>query len=280
MVTPSPEIKRFPPVLYGIDKAVRQRGMHPDEKAWDDYLIPKTNTLRNKLGRETHSYGIANAQELKVAEEKRSFFRMAQLQQNPLAGDFDLTHMQAIHRHLLQDVYTWAGEPRTVPLFKQNHQYAPHQEITQRWAKQHEKLAQEGFLAGITDQEAFTERLAYHWATVNHTHAFREGNTRSQCLFFKDLARQAGWELDISRLDPEHQHSLRDPFVTARFQHQAGATHRPLATVLNQIVSPSPEKTHQHNLLLESRQQRFPELYDDTPSTPDIRQNLHDSFEP
>ena len=28
-------------------------------------------------------------------------------------GDFDLAHLKAIHRHLFQDVYDWAGKVRT-----------------------------------------------------------------------------------------------------------------------------------------------------------------------
>jgi len=33
-------------------------------------------------------------------------------------GDFDVAHLRAIHRHLFQDVYAWAGELRTVEIAK------------------------------------------------------------------------------------------------------------------------------------------------------------------
>jgi cell filamentation protein len=32
----------------------------------------------------------------------------------------DYTHFRAIHRHLFQDVYDWAGEARTVRISKDN----------------------------------------------------------------------------------------------------------------------------------------------------------------
>ena len=37
--------------------------------------------------------------------------------------DFDLDHLHAIHRHLFQDVYSWAGEIRTVEIAKGGHQF-------------------------------------------------------------------------------------------------------------------------------------------------------------
>jgi len=33
-------------------------------------------------------------------------------------GDFDLAHLRAIHRHLFQDIYEWAGELRAVEISK------------------------------------------------------------------------------------------------------------------------------------------------------------------
>jgi cell filamentation protein len=38
-------------------------------------------------------------------------------------GDFDLRHLRAIHRHLFQDVYDWAGEIRTVEIAKGGSQF-------------------------------------------------------------------------------------------------------------------------------------------------------------
>ena len=33
-------------------------------------------------------------------------------------GDFDLAHLQATHRHIFGDIYSWAGELRTVRIIK------------------------------------------------------------------------------------------------------------------------------------------------------------------
>ncbi|WP_212762334.1 Fic family protein [Nocardia uniformis] len=40
-------------------------------------------------------------------------------------------------------------------------------------------------------------------AEVNAIHPFREGNGRAQRAFFGQLAREAGWLIDWSALDPD-----------------------------------------------------------------------------
>ena len=72
-----------------------------------DYCYPPDYTvLRNRLN-------IRAAPTLEAAERQLVAQRL--LEPVP-AGDFDLAHLKAIHRHLFQDVYAWAGEIRTVEI--------------------------------------------------------------------------------------------------------------------------------------------------------------------
>ncbi|MCG7301634.1 Fic family protein [Brevibacterium ravenspurgense] len=50
------------------------------------------------------------------------------------------------------------------------------------------RSAEDHYLVGLA-HEQFTERLAYHWGEVSVLHPFRDGNTRSQSVFF-DLLRK------------------------------------------------------------------------------------------
>lgn len=63
-------------------------------------------------------------------------------------------------------------------------------------------------------------RPAGFWVVINHGHAFREGNTCGQTVFFEQLAHHAGWTLDVSRLAPHHPSFVYRQFVDARFEHQ------------------------------------------------------------
>jgi cell filamentation protein len=217
-----------------------------------DY-IPGTTVIRNLVDRDaTHPYGTLDPEFLVQAETLRVSRRIAELRTAPTAGTFTFAHMRAIHQHLFQDVYAWAGEPRNVPMQKHSTSYAEPTEMPALLREQYTSLAAEHQLRGITDQAVFTRKLAGFWGEINHGHAFREGNTRTQTVFFAQLAQHAGWTLDVTRLSPHHPESLYHDFVDARFEHQrirgvdalsAQEAALDLANVLFQIIEPdrSPE---------------------------------------
>lgn len=45
-------------------------------------------------------------------------------------------------------------------------------------------------------RDRFVERLAYHHDQFNYIHPFREGNGRTQRVFWNPVAGDAGWQLD------------------------------------------------------------------------------------
>ena len=70
----------------------------------DPYLDPHTGILTNLIGART-------ATELAAAEADLVVVRTLQLWRHPPAPTRNLVELQAIHRHLFQDVYPWAGIP-------------------------------------------------------------------------------------------------------------------------------------------------------------------------
>lgn len=219
-----------------------------------DY-IPGTSVIRNLVGRsEAQPHGTLDQ---RVLDDAETFFvstRMAELLRDGPAvlGDaaskpFTFAHMRQIHRHLFQDVYAWAGEPRRVPMQKHSTTYAEPAEMNALLRQQYASIAEQDQLRGIADPIEFTSKLAGLWAEVNHAHAFREGNTRSQTVFFAQLAHNAGWTLDVARFAPDHPVSVYQPFVDARFEHQrkrdpqslsAPEAAQELAKVLGRVITP------------------------------------------
>lgn len=123
----------------------------------------------------------------------------------------------------------------------------------------------------MNDAADFSRLLSTFWAEINHAHAFREGNTRSQMVFFEQLCHEAGWHLDVARLSPRHPQSLYPAFVAARFSHQhergehgQNASHAAseLAEVLSVIVRPDSSAEG-----LSRRTQRVPVLDKSVPAT-------------
>lgn len=107
--------------------------------AADPYLYPGTTVLRNKLG-------LRDPDELDRVER-----RMVQLriQRGVPGGQFDLAHLRAIHRHLFEHVYDWAGELRTLEISKGGNQFQFRQYIETGMADVHRRLEASGFLRGL-----------------------------------------------------------------------------------------------------------------------------------
>jgi cell filamentation protein len=157
----------------------------------DPYVYPGTRILKNKLD-------IRDAETLDFAERRFSTFRA---RQGIPQGDFDLRHLKAIHHHLLQDIYDWAGKIRTVEISKGESQFQFRQYIETGMADVHGRLVRAGFLRHM-DRSAFAAEAARIIGDVNYVHPFREGNGRTQLQYLKQLANQAGHRLDLTKIDP------------------------------------------------------------------------------
>ena len=158
-----------------------------------DYCYPPGFTvLRNKLG-------IRDARTLAAAE--RQFVAQRLLETVP-GGDFDLPHLRAIHRHLFQDLYEWAGELRTVEIAKSGSRFQPKRFIQSGMADIHRRIVGADYLRGL-GPDAFAAAAGPILGDVNHVHPFREGNGRAQLQYLKQFAARAGHRLDLTRLDPE-----------------------------------------------------------------------------
>jgi cell filamentation protein len=116
-------------------------------------------------------------------------------------GNLDFAHYCTIHRHLFQDVYGWAGTPRTVRIAKQRNPFCFPEHIDAQANKVFADLKAGNYLKNLPANE-FAERAAHFLAELNAIHAFREGNGRAQLTFFTLLADQAGQTLDLEKLDP------------------------------------------------------------------------------
>ena len=84
----------------------------------DPYCWPGSSVLRNLLGLKTQV-------ELTEAEYAFTLERRLELQEHPIDGNYDLAHLCAIHRHLFQDIFEWAGQTRTVEMSKDTSQFLP-----------------------------------------------------------------------------------------------------------------------------------------------------------
>jgi len=161
----------------------------------DTYCYPGTDVLRNKAE-------ITNAEDLDAYEGELSTLRSIEILESPIAGQFDLAHLQRIHLALFQDVYDWAGKIRTVDISRGNSRFANVRFIESAANEIFNKLARENWLNGL-DADALSKRLAHYLSEINALHPFREGNGRVQRIFISQLSLSAGYQLDYSDLEQE-----------------------------------------------------------------------------
>lgn len=117
-------------------------------------------------------------------------------------GDLDFSHYCAVHHHLFQDVYDWAGKPRTVRISKQSNPFCYPEHIEAQATKLFANLKANGFLEDF-EADDFSIQASHFLSELNAIHAFREGNGRTQLTFFAMLADNAGHPLDLGKLDPD-----------------------------------------------------------------------------
>ena len=161
----------------------------------DTYCYPGTDVLRNKAE-------ITNAEDLDAYEGELSTLRSIEILENPIAGQFDLAHLQRIHLALFQDVYDWAGKIRTVDISRGNSRFANVRFIESAANDIFNKLARENWLKGL-DSNSLSKRLAHYLSEINALHPFREGNGRVQRIFISLLSQSAGHQLDYSGLEQD-----------------------------------------------------------------------------
>ena len=158
----------------------------------DPYCYPGSTILKNKAD-------LRDDGALEEFESAMTFARAAE----PLpAGRFSVSHYRAIHRHLFQDVYSWAGRFRTVRLTKGRSTFCYPEHVAREMQRLFSWLKDGRFLQDRSPYE-FAAGAAHCLAELNAIHPFREGNGRTQLTFLALVAEHAGHPLDLDRLDAE-----------------------------------------------------------------------------
>ena len=151
---------------------------------------PDYNILKNRLN-------IRDVQQLERVERRLVTQRHTE---GIPEGDFDLAHLKAIHKHLFQDIYDWAGEIRTVEISKGGSQFQFRKFIETGMADIHRRIKAHDKLKNLPADQ-FSELAGEIIGDINYVHPFREGNGRTQLLYLEQLADQAVHTIDLRKID-------------------------------------------------------------------------------
>lgn len=153
-----------------------------------------TTCLINKLN-------IRDEQVLSEIESQITFTKASMLEIEPIDGSFDFEHYKAIHKFLFDELYEWAGTVRTTDIAKKRTSFTKHQDIERIGAACLQKI-QDGYLDDLSHDD-FVYKIAELYHDINMLHPFREGNGRTQRIFFAQLIRHYNYSISFSDADTE-----------------------------------------------------------------------------
>ena len=164
-----------------------------------EYLDPDYEYIDRRTGILRNLAGIANQQALDFFESAAVTKRAKELADNPLPIK-NSQSLFAIHKHLFQDVYEWAGKKRTVEISKEGNQFFPTNYFNTAF-EYIDKLIADYRKCSTEDKKELSDKLAAILDAVNHLHPFREGNGRAQREFIRTLALEKGLLLNLNPPD-------------------------------------------------------------------------------
>lgn len=187
-----------------------------------DNCYEGTTCLVNKLG-------IRDEKRLSEVEAQITFAKAVMLEETPIDDDFGFEHFKKIHEFLLCDLYEWAGQVRTVDISKKRTKFLDASSIESIGTKCFAKV-KEGYFEDLPFDE-FVKRIAEFYNDVNYIHPFREGNGRTQRIYFAQLIRHYGYDINFADVDT-------DELMIATIQASSGVMDFLVEFFENSIIIP------------------------------------------
>ena len=187
-----------------------------------DNCYEGTTCLVNKLG-------IRDEKKLSEIEAGITFAKAVMLEETPIDDDFGFEHFKKIHEFLLCDLYEWAGQVRTVDISKKRTKFLDAASIESIGMKCFAKV-KDGYFENLPFDE-FVKRIAEFYNDVNYIHPFREGNGRTQRIYFTQLIRHYGYDINFADVDT-------DELMIATIQASSGVMDFLVEFFENSIIIP------------------------------------------
>lgn len=156
----------------------------------DPYCYPGTAVLRN----------LANIRTQAELDEFESAMTTQRADEPLPRGRLGVSHYRAIHRHLFQDVYAWAGRYRSVRIAKDGSAFCYPENIEREMKQLFGALKKKRYLKNLP-RHGFAGEAASFLSVLNAIHPFREGNGRTQMAFLILLADRAGYPCNLDELE-------------------------------------------------------------------------------
>ncbi len=180
---------------------------------------PIENVTATLLHEMVHLLNIKDAGMLERAEADITSIKLLVIDGVMQSQAFDFSRLLAIHKHIFEDIFEWAGTIRTISIVKRERvlggdtiRYSQPNDIERDCATILKKLNELDWSTfGVNETaETFSKLIAALW----QTHPFREGNTRTVVTFATQFAEAHGFRMDKTLLKDSAAY-VRDALVKA-----------------------------------------------------------------
>ena len=197
----------------------------------DPYVYEDTNVLINLAN-------IKDQKELDNYETTLSRIAIVDILSKPI--EINTTNdIFLIHERLFKEVYSWAGKPRTINIYKEvsvlsglSVNYSDYKTI-KKDLNSIQKSIESINLIKLCKKELI-HQIAVIIARIWQVHAFREGNTRTICLYLYFLMKKYDLKLNIDFIG-KHSKFFRNALVLASIGEYSEYEH--LEMILSDAIS-------------------------------------------
>ncbi len=214
------------------------------------YTLPN-GTLKNLLG-------ITDSDELEKAETDIGYTKLMNVQ-DKFVKACDANLLRRINKHILENVFDWAGEYRIYPVHKKEDlldgesiNYAMPEDIQDELYITTKEMSEYDWKNKSIDE--ISGKFAFYLAKLWRVHPFREGNTRTILGFAKIFSKEHGFEMDMSQIldnlerveNPNtgdiEKYSIRDVFLLASLDEEDDPEPEHLQELLKRSIVSGTEK--------------------------------------
>ncbi|ATP39655.1 fic/DOC family protein [Solibacillus sp. R5-41] len=241
----------------------------------DPYVYKNSNVLQNKLN-------IQDEQQLITVEAQLLIAGILDI--DSILPEINFNHfssLQKIHHHLFQLIYEWAGEFRTINIYK-NEKVLGGVSVTYSHFKQIQTDLQAIFTwASTINWSVSNPLLAKDFSTLMtdiwRVHSYREGNTRTVSIFMKLFADSKGLSFNEQLLS-DNAGYLRNALVLASVEESPEPEH--LLKIITDALGLTEIKSVAHDQLNVEKYQTIRQYnvstYEEQPFTIHPKSNIDD----
>jgi len=209
-----------------------------------DPYINENHVLINK-------FGITEYDELNEVEAEIGRIKLLNLDSIKI-NFFNEELIKNIHYFIFKDIFEWAGDYRTTPIFKEelilprySVPYSEPKNISKDLIKKLDDI-NNTYWDNLDNEETMIE-FARKMALLWKVHPFRDGNTRTMLSFSYLFVKEYGFKMDmntflenLSRIygkESVKRYSIRDKFVLASLDDRDYPEVKPLAKVYKKALN-------------------------------------------